>query len=463
MPESSLPHENLYGAPQDAFRLLQGRVRTVHYEGETFSLVTHALQALAPLKRDRLFAYEFLVDRLFLVGFLRDGKYSFLFPSTAEGHAFRAGKAFHTLSSLSVFELQDIFEATHRIEPVSKSVEPPLIFGEDLKGNFQIVGLDPGMKAVAERVRRVAPTDVTVILFGETGTGKELFARAIHELSQRSDKPFLAVNCSAMQDTLLESELFGHERGAFTDAKERKIGKFELAHGGTLFLDEIGDMSLAAQAKVLRALDQREITRVGGREVIPIDIRIIAATNKDLSGAVAQKLFRQDLYYRIAGFPIQIPPLRERKDDIPYLLDFFLVKHAQALKRIPPRISGDLLRTLVSFCWPGNIRQLEHMVHRALVLHPHDKELSSADFDVAEEAREHPDPAAHSLFQGVTLEMENAFRERGLSGLLESYELWVIREVLEMTGGNKSKAAEILGISRPTLHVKLGKAEKKDI
>jgi formate hydrogenlyase transcriptional activator len=231
-----------------------------------------------------------------------------------------------------------------------------------------MVGSSPALRAVLDQVRMVAPTGATVLIEGETGTGKELIARAIHMQSERRQRPFVKVNCAAIPAELLESELFGHERGAFTGALVQRIGRFEAAHGGTLFLDEIGDMPLHLQAKLLRAVQEQEIERVGGNRTIRVDVRIVAATNRDLKAMVEENNFRADLYYRLAVFPLSVPPLRQRREDIPLLTRYFVQKHARRMDRNIRSIPTYALDALTNYEWPGNIRELQNVVERSVVL-----------------------------------------------------------------------------------------------
>jgi transcriptional regulator with GAF, ATPase, and Fis domain len=244
---------------------------------------------------------------------------------------------------------------------------------EEIKSvhNFEeIIGSSPKLTAVLDNVRRVAPTDAAVLITGETGTGKELVARAIHFTSKRKDKPLIKVNCAALPSGLVESELFGHEKGAFTGAITKQTGRFELADGGTIFLDEIGDLPADAQAKLLRVLQEHEFDRVGGKAPIKVDVRVIAATNRDLLGAVREKKFREDLFYRLNVFPIQLPPLRERPDDIPLLVHFMVNKFATRIGKHIESVSKQTMDRLLAYPWPGNVRELENILERALILAP---------------------------------------------------------------------------------------------
>jgi transcriptional regulator with GAF, ATPase, and Fis domain len=242
---------------------------------------------------------------------------------------------------------------------------------EELKSvhNFEeIVGASSTLVKVLEKVRRVAPTDTTVLIWGETGTGKELIARATHSTSQRKDKPFVKVNCATLPPGLVESELFGHERGAFSGAIQKRIGRFELAKGGTIFLDEIGEMPLDVQVKLLRVLQEQEFERVGSSHSIRTDVRVIAATNRDLKTAMREGGFRPDLYYRLNVFPVELPPLRERRGDIPLLVAYFIQKYGPKVGRRVEGVEPETMRRLQEYPWPGNIRELENIVERALIL-----------------------------------------------------------------------------------------------
>ncbi|HVG37792.1 MAG TPA: sigma-54 dependent transcriptional regulator, partial [Pyrinomonadaceae bacterium] len=232
----------------------------------------------------------------------------------------------------------------------------------------RIVGESESLKTAVSETQRVAQTEATVFLLGESGTGKELFARAVHHLSPRRDKPFVAVNCAAIPETLIENELFGHERGAFTGASDRRIGKFELAAGGTVFLDEIGEMPLGVQGKLLRAIEEKMVDRIGGRAPVPVDVRIVAATNRDLQAAIEVGEFRRDLYFRLAVFPISIPPLRARGDDVLHLANFFAAKYGKELRGRAARLGEEAQAALRAHQWPGNVRELKNVIERACIL-----------------------------------------------------------------------------------------------
>jgi two-component system nitrogen regulation response regulator GlnG len=326
------------------------------------------------------------------------------------------------------------------------------------------VGRAPEMQAVYKAIGRVAPQDVTVLVRGESGTGKELVARAIYHHSHRVNKLFLAVNCAALTESLLESELFGHEKGAFTGATVQRIGKFEQCSGGTLFLDEVGDMSPLVQSKVLRVLQEQRFERVGGSETIQTNVRIIAATNRDLEELVAKGDFREDLFYRLNGFTIQLPPLRERKDDIPRLLEWFLSRLRGELNKEVQGIAPDALELLVKYSWPGNVRQLQNVLRQAIV-------QSTGPVLIAEffppEIMRRPgtksEPRGEPSVGSASESNLKGFVESRLRGgskalhleTVEMVERYLLTVVLRHTEGNQSKAAEILGITRGSLRHKI--------
>ncbi len=298
-----------------------------------------------------------------------------------------------------------------------------------------IIGRSKPMQELFATLAMVAPTDATVLITGESGTGKELVANALHQNSNRKNGPFVAINCAALHEQLLESELFGHERGAFTGATSLRRGRFEQADGGTLFLDEIGDMSPATQAKILRVLQEGQFERLGGDTTITVDVRLVAATHKDLEAMVAEGTFRQDLYFRLNVVPINLPPLRERTEDIPELAHHFLRRYAQKNRKDIKGIDPQALQLLVRHTWPGNIRELENCMERAVILCPGEV-ITPAELPPQLQPAKTPSQAAAPPTTGLTLrEME---RE-------------MIRTTLETTGHNKSRAAKILGIARQTL------------
>ena len=321
----------------------------------------------------------------------------------------------------------------------------------------KIIGKSEAMKAVYALMQQAIESNITVLIQGESGTGKELVARAIHFNSPRKAGPFIDVNCAAIPESLIESELFGHERGAFTGATARRIGKFESANGGTIFLDEIADMQPLVQAKLLRVLQEREIQRVGGTGNIPISVRVIAATNKDLDAAVKAGVFREDLFYRIAGFPIPIPPLKERREDIPMLGHHFLQEYAKAADKPISGFSTGALQLLMSYDWPGNVRELENTVERAVLLEISDvlQAGNPALSDLQPTGKGYtPDSDSDSMPSLSTASAEI------LS--LEEIEKQALVHALEVTDNNITKAAEALGINRVTIHRKLRKYNMLD-
>jgi two-component system nitrogen regulation response regulator GlnG len=331
--------------------------------------------------------------------------------------------------------------------------------GELRQHQDALVGGAPAMQEIFKLIGRVAPTEATVLIEGETGTGKELVAKTIHAHSDRAG-PFLALNCSAIPGELLESELFGHERGAFTGAVDRRPGKFEQASGGTLFLDEIGDLPLALQVKLLRVLQEREFTRLGGHTALATDVRIIAATNRDLEAATSRGEFREDLFFRLNVVRLRVPPLRDRRDDIPALVDFFTEKMRRQHGMTVLGVSEETSRLLTRAAWPGNVRQLENALLRAAVLAGGTRPLLADDFDLGSAAEPHASPpaslaAAVEQRVGELLDAGGARPRDVHAVLLAEVERPLLRTVLERTGGNQVKAADVLGINRNTLRKKL--------
>jgi nitrogen regulation protein NR(I) len=327
-----------------------------------------------------------------------------------------------------------------------------------------IIGRSRPMQEVYKAIGRVAPTDATVLIRGESGTGKELAARAVYQHSGRAAKPFLVINCVAIPETLLESELFGYEKGAFTGAINRRVGKFEQANGGTVFLDEIGDMPFSIQSKILRLLQEKSIERLGGRETIPVDVRIIAATNRDLEAALAAGRFREDLYYRLKVVTLWLPPLRERLGDIPLLGEYFLARFAREMGMTNPGIAEEAKLFLSNYQWPGNVRELANAMQKALIfsrgypIHPEDVSRGIGAESAAREGEARADEIVRQwvrqcLVAGDGKDIFDAFMDRFASLL--------ISEALDLTGGNRSRAAKMLGISRPTLLSKIDKYRLK--
>lgn len=332
--------------------------------------------------------------------------------------------------------LQKPLDRASLLEVVSNAVASMRAVDEE------IIGVSDAMERVKKMVVKVAPSSSTVLIRGESGTGKERIARAIHKASPRAGERFQAVNCAAINENLLESELFGHEKGSFTGAHAEKKGLFEIADKGTLFLDEIGEVSMAMQAKLLRVLQEKEVTRVGGTRAIKVDVRVLAATNRDLEAMVKNKTFREDLFYRLNVIPIDVPPLRQRRDDIAVLMDYFLRKHSANAPR-PMRVSGEARRMLLDYAWPGNVRQLESAIERALLLAEGD-EITIEDLPV---------------------EIRNTSRVEGAGGFklppegiaFEELERSLLIQAMEQTNWNITRAAKLLGLSFRTMQYRLDK------
>ena len=348
--------------------------------------------------------------------------------------AVRAG-AYDYLSK--PFRMEEIKVVVRRTLEARRLARENLHYRQELKARYRfenLIGQAHQMVEIYKLVARVANLDTTVLIQGETGTGKELVARAIHYASGRTDRPFVVVDCAALPETLFESELFGHERGAFTGALAARRGLLETSDGGTCFLDEIGELTAPLQAKLLRTLQERTVRRVGGNESIPVDVRIVAATNRDLRKLVAEGGFRDDLYYRLNVVTITVPPLRERRQDIPLLAQHFLEKFAHVADRPAKRLAADALALLVGYHWPGNVRELEHMIERALA-------LSSAEMLLPDDFPAH--------IRGGS---ERAPSLPAARMTLEEVKRWYVNKAPEEAGGNKLRAAELLGIDRRTLY-----------
>jgi DNA-binding NtrC family response regulator len=342
---------------------------------------------------------------------------------------------------------------------ISMDIPPDKVKGE------AIIGKSKPMQEVYKSIGRVAPTDATVLLRGESGTGKELVARAIYQHSLRMDKPFLVINCVAIPETLLESELFGYEKGAFTGAVNRKVGKIEQAHRGTIFLDEIGDMPFSIQAKILRLLQERSIERLGGRETIPVDVRIIAATNRDLEAALAEGRFREDLYYRLKVVTLWLPALRDRTDDITLLTDYFLGRFARELDLDNPGMTPEARGLLGSHRWPGNVRELGNVIQKALIFsrgYPIRPEEISQAIGAESTARVIQEKDTVSAIRSwIRQDLISKTEENIFDFFIDRFASLVIQEALDLTGGNRSQAAKLLGLSRPTLQAKIDKYRLK--
>jgi DNA-binding NtrC family response regulator len=316
-----------------------------------------------------------------------------------------------------------------------------IILKEELaerRGAPRIIGEDAQLRQVSQQLHRAAATDTTVLIEGESGTGKELFARALHVLSPRADGPFVAINCAAIPETLLETELFGHEKGAFTGASQRKPGRFELAHRGTLFLDEIGELPLALQAKILRALEEKTFERLGGTQSITVDVRLVAATNRNLKARVAERQFREDLYFRLSVFPILIPPLRERADDVMILARHFVDKFSREVNKPTLTLSETALEELRAYPWPGNVRELQNCIERAVILCDDD---SIHPRHLALTFRQPAVPVAASPWEQIDLSGSMADAVRRVTAEVERRK---VEQALKDAAGNKPRAAELL-------------------
>lgn len=336
--------------------------------------------------------------------------------------------------------VRKIFKQIGQNDKIRKLEQTNLYLNEELSQTFpEIIGESKAMQAIFELVDKIAAGDSTILIEGESGTGKELVARAIHRKSDRSEMPFVRVNCGALNDNLLESELFGHEKGAFTGAIKQRKGRFELAEGGTLFLDEIGDISPTMQVKLLRVLQEKEFERVGGEETIKCDVRVISATNKNLQQSVSENKFREDLFYRLSVIPFTLPALRERKEDIEILVNFFIEKLAKKNKQ--PSISEEVMQVFKSHSWPGNIRELENLIERLLVISG-EEEIKLQD-------------VVQYLGQGSTT--TNNLNGLPLDEAMARFEKNLIQHAMKQANGVKNRAAKILGIRTSALYYKLEK------
>jgi len=372
---------------------------------------------------------------------------------------------------LKPFEIPDILELIEKALQVGHFVRGQVKMDESPRTRQEeaIIGRSLPMQEVYKAIGRTAPTDATVLIRGESGTGKELVARALYQHSTRASKSFLIINCVAIPETLLESELFGYEKGAFTGAVSRRIGKIEQADQGTVFLDEIGDMPFNIQAKILRLLQERSIERLGGRQPIPVDVRIIAATNRNLEEAVEKGQFREDLYYRLKVVTLNLPPLRERKEDILLLTDYFLEQFSREMDIPNPGISEAGKNILKINAWPGNVRELANVIQKSLIFNrggilDHDEIAFAVQEDGGsqKETHETEDKNINEMIQlWIRKHIETSSDTKLFDTLMNRFESIFTREVLNITGGNRSQAARIMGVSRPTLLAKIDKYNLK--
>ena len=364
---------------------------------------------------------------------------------------------------LKPFDIPDMLAAIRKALNAGRFMRTPVALNTTPENADRdaIIGSSPAMQEVYKAIGRVAATDATVLIRGDSGTGKELAARAIYQHSERSNRPFMVINCVAIPETLLESELFGYEKGAFTGATHRRIGKIEQANGGTIFLDEIGDMPIKLQAKILRLLQEKCVERLGGRETIGVDVRIIAATNRNLEEMIAETSFREDLYYRLKVVTIWLPPLSQRAEDIEPLARYHLARYAVELGLEAPPITKEALATLRQLPWPGNVRELANTIQKALIFN---RGVPLRSEDIMSAVKEHgltqssDSPGSEdNLRKWVRNQIRNCESERLFEECVDRFSALLINEALNFTDGNRSRVARLLGISRPTLHAKIDK------
>ncbi len=394
------------------------------------------------------------------------GKMALVTPVRVAGQAY--GLLGFVWSKESAFEDHDVALVEGIADQIGTALERDQLSAEVMRlkselhqKQSEIIGQAPSIRRAIELGINVADTNTTVLVLGESGTGKELIANLIHFNSGREDRPFIKINCGAIPESLLESELFGHEKGAFTDARSQRQGRFEEADGGTLFLDEIGEMPLQAQVKLLRVLQDGEFTRVGGKQVIKSDVRVVAATNSDLEAAVAAGTFRKDLYYRLSVFPISLPPLRERPEDIHLLIFHFLELYKEKSGRFVSGISKEAMRALVNYAWPGNVRELENAIERAVII-ASGRQIEIDDLPEAI-SRSASEAFAHARQERAAAAGEGrAFGiDISLPASMDEIEKQVIEATLDYTTGDKSQAARLLNIGRKTLYRKLEQYESR--
>jgi nitrogen regulation protein NR(I) len=359
---------------------------------------------------------------------------------------------------LKPFEIPELLSLVEQAVAASRLMTEPVELGRAGPARNAIIGNSRAMQAIYKEIGRIADKPVSVLIRGETGTGKELIARAIYQHSNRANEPFVAINCAAIPETLLESELFGHERGAFTGAESRRIGRFEQADRGSIFLDEIGDMTPGTQVKLMRVLQEKTIQRLGGKETIPVDVRVIAATHRDLESAIKQNQFREDLFYRISVSVLNLPPLRERKEDIPDLVNFFLKKYAVEFGVENPAIHPGAIEFLQAQSWPGNVRELEN-VTRKMLLRAQRYTISAEHVRAALASMNLPQATPDKSLLAYADELIAAAQRGELTDayarLHETAERILLGRAIELAQGNQAKAARWLGISRLTLREKL--------
>jgi DNA-binding NtrC family response regulator len=363
---------------------------------------------------------------------------------------------------LKPFDIPDMLSVIGQALEAARFMKSPVDIDStpDKYSGEAIIGRSRPMQDLYKAIGRVSPTDATVLVRGESGTGKELVARAIYQHSLRANGPFLVINCVAIPETLLESELFGYEKGAFTGASYRRVGKIEQANRGTILLDEIGDMPFTIQSKILRLLEEKSIERLGGRETIPVDVRIIAATNRNLETALAEGRFREDLYYRLKVVTLWLPPLRERPGDIPLLAEYFAAKFASGMGMDNPGITGDALALLNSCPWQGNVRELANAIQKALIYNrgvPINSETVTRAISGRSGTELVGEGVEQPLRQWIREGLLSENRENLFDTYMDLFAAILVSEALTLTGGNRSQSARLLGLSRPTLHSKIEK------
>ncbi|MES2788287.1 MAG: sigma-54 dependent transcriptional regulator [Planctomycetota bacterium] len=386
--------------------------------------------------------------------------------------AMKLGAFDYLVKPLDFNQLQQVVEQALKISwlmNVPTTVDTPEAPPET---SDRLIGTGPAMQTICKQIGRIAPQDVNVLILGESGTGKELVARAIYQHSRRNQAPFLAINCAAIPEGLLESELFGHEKGAFTGADRRRVGKFEQCHRGTVFLDEVGDMPQPTQAKILRLLQEGQFERVGGNETLNVDVRVVAATNQNLEGMIDQGKFRRDLYYRLRGVTLNLPALRERTEDIPELAHYFLFRFNRQLDTAVQSIVPETLERLQRYRWPGNVRELQSVIREALITSTGTSLLP--EFLPLELQQDEPDTPEQmtdlstlgdTTWQGLAEFVEHSFQERFAHlyrKSLQRFDALLVARAMKVSDGHQARAAEILGISRPTLRSKLRAIKSQD-
>jgi two-component system, NtrC family, response regulator len=359
---------------------------------------------------------------------------------------------------LKPFDMAELLDLVAKSVACNRLMSEPVAIGEARSNQSAIIGASRAMQAVYKEIGRVAATAVTVLIRGATGTGKELVARAIYQHGSRAAQPFIAVNCAAIPETLLESELFGHERGAFTGAHARRVGRFEQAHRGTIFLDEIGDLSLSTQVKLLRVLQEKYIQRVGGNEKIPVDVRVLAATHRDLESALKENQFREDLFYRLSGVTITLPPLSQRPEDIPDLVKYFMQRLGGEVGVDAPSIQPEAIAFLQNQSWPGNVRELENVVRQALLLarnYPIGLEHVQEAYARTRKPLLVSDQTVAGYFSELLAKAQRGEADAVHAKMIEEMERELFARAIQLAQGNQAKAARWLGVTRTTMREKL--------